>query len=86
MKSGYWLATPTLADTSYRIRIEFSIADLMNGPDESEFDEFDEGGEGEKSEQDNADPYIPTLPIRTSIVITKVCYPLLTNLNSADLR
>ncbi len=68
-----FLLPRNVSDICLRIRIEFSIADLMNTPEE--FDEYGEGNEeAPKNEQggDAADPYVPTLPIRASIVVTKV--------------
>lgn len=53
-----------------QLRVEFSVADLMDAPEEPDFDELG-GEEGKESENSEEEPYPQAYPIRVNVVITK---------------
>lgn len=53
-----------------KLRVEFSVADLMDSPEEPDFDELS-GEEGKESESGEEESYPQAYPIRANIVVTK---------------
>jgi hypothetical protein len=54
-----------------RLRVEFSVADLMDAPEEPDFEDL--GGEENKGAEGNEEAYPQAYPIRVNVVVTKVC-------------